>query len=253
MFGYELLNQLRETVDFCPRMGINSFSESLYARIVRHSCHIPIRKDSLRKALSRAFNEFTVVQTCMDDPVTHCEALQSPLGECPACAGSQDYLKEIAVKKEEDGASEERQGIARAWQGNVIHSVYVDGHFGIPHMAAAGKSSHKSAPIQKYMFDDEDVARYQSLEASKALGGDAAGPPCSDFRADTVVARTSKTYDKTGVSGMFCRHGIVLALLNMTTGVKRDRQDVAVDQSNYCTCSMQVSVGDTQTCCWSTF
>eukprot|EP00889_Picochlorum_renovo_P006410 jgi/Picre1/33440/NNA_008764.t1 len=37
---------------------------------------------------------------------------------------------------------------------------------------------------------------------------------CADFSADSMVARASNQYDRSGISGLFCRHGVILALLN---------------------------------------
>ncbi|KAI8114356.1 hypothetical protein M9434_002482 [Picochlorum sp. BPE23] len=215
MYGYELLSFLRETVDLCPRLGIHAFAESLYARIKRHNCYIPIQEDRMRKQLTKAFHEFTVVQTHMDDPSTHCRALGVPLGECPACRGSQSHLKDIVRKKI---AATGAEGVHVPQEGDgrlVIHSVYVDGHFGIPHFKAAGKSSASDPPLVKRLFSDDAVAAYLNDPATKATRNSSLS--CADFSADSMVARASNQYDRSGISGLFCRHGVIIALLNMFT------------------------------------
>lgn len=217
MYGYELLSFLRETVDLCPRLGIHAFAESLYTRIKRHNCYIPIPEDRMRKQLTKAFHEFTVVQTHMDDPSTHCRALGVPLGECPACRGSQSHLQGIARKKI---AATGAEGVHVPQEGDgklVIHSVYVDGHFGIPHFKAAGKSSASEPPLVKRLFSDDAVAAYLNDPATKATRSSSLS--CADFSADSMVARASNQYDRSGISGLFCRHGVILALLNMFTGM----------------------------------
>lgn len=216
MYGYELLSFLRETVDLCPRLGIHAFAESLYARIKRHNCYIPIPEDRMRKQLTKAFHEFTVVQTHMDDPSTHCRALGVPLGECPACRGSQSHLHDIVRKKI---AATGAEGVHVPQEGDgrlVIHSVYVDGHFGIPHFKAAGKSSASEPPLVKRLFPDDAVAAYLNDPATKATRNSSLS--CADFSADSMVARASNQYDRSGISGLFCRHGVIIALLNMFTG-----------------------------------
>ena len=41
---------------------------------------------------------------------------------------------------------------------------------------------------------------------------------CANFTADAMLARTSKTYDRTGIAASICRHGNIWNVLNMATG-----------------------------------
>lgn len=99
-----------------------------------------------------------------------------------------------------------------------MHSVYVDGHFGTPHFHKAGSATTSDPYIQHHLLPDGLVVNFLNDPTSSAAPADAL-EDCSNFSADRMLARTSAKYDRTGIAGAFCRHGMILALINMMTGM----------------------------------
>lgn len=217
LYSYELLEFLRDTVDFCPRLGIDTFARSLVQRIEENECFLPVQPDTVRKQLGKAFQEYTVVETILQDQGMYFSNNQPDKGfsECPACQGSQEYLKKVAISKICKSKSMDSINLEENHVG-IMHSIYIDGHFGIPHLAAAGKATQFKPPMQKKLFSDDEVKSYLEEPATRLPGERSTS--CADFSADSMLARTSKMYDRTGILGGFCRHGSLIVVLNMLTG-----------------------------------
>ncbi|KAF6262414.1 hypothetical protein COO60DRAFT_1624964 [Scenedesmus sp. NREL 46B-D3] len=76
----------------------------------------------------------------------------------------------------------------------VLHSVLVDG-------------------LQK-------MRHFKNADSAAACEDDnsAAADPCNTFKADKVLGRSSDMFDQSGIITLLCRHGFLLAALNMATG-----------------------------------
>eukprot|EP00878_Enallax_costatus_P029652 GHUV01032192.1.p1 GENE.GHUV01032192.1~~GHUV01032192.1.p1 ORF type:complete len:557 (+),score=190.43 GHUV01032192.1:1035-2705(+) len=98
----------------------------------------------------------------------------------------------------------------------VIHGISFDGLRRVAHLAKAGTSTTHTNPARFRFVPDDYVAEFAGF-AGKST---AATTTCNNFDADRQLGRASNVYDISGVVGMFCRHGHVLAAVNMPVGEK---------------------------------
>lgn len=289
------------------RTSIEALACTLYDHLVSVGGELPVASDTLRKLLAKALEEFTCLDTELQNPALHGVPSNGLFGStCGACAGidGQEHLMQVlrqtirpveisqstaagvadvegtvfpngtpmdvdlragaeanggivrlpvpsedaggaahegdedaqpdgrvrarsdalegALEIALDGAPSSMQPAqARTWEEMLIgrslmHSVYVDGCFGMPHLRGAGSATKHNPLIQIRLLPDDEVKDFCLKPEARDAGE--APPACVDFAADKVLGRTSARYDRTGVAGIFCRHGMVLAMINMFTG-----------------------------------
>lgn len=218
MYHIRLLNNLKSQIKFSPRLGIHSYASALIDIIKGNGCKIDVSSKLMAKHLNTVLHESTIIDLQLNDPsFDTCPSVGAPI-ECPACMGSQEYLKALLVKKtQSDGVSTDSLEPVLGGHKPLLHSVYVDGHFGVLHLKDAGKSHDHEPPISIKLISDAHVKEFEENSKSHDTRGDKPAC-CSDFQADAGMKKKSKYYDRTGVVGAFCRHGFCLKILNMTTG-----------------------------------
>ena len=108
----------------------------------------------------------------MEDGSSHREGQDAGLWDhdllaaCPACRGSQEYLLKIVESKIREGGLD--VGEFEALLGgshSFIHSMYIDGHFGLPHRASGGSSDHRP-PISLKLLKTTRWKRSEGIQAA---------------------------------------------------------------------------------------
>jgi hypothetical protein len=219
LYDKRLLNNLKSQTKFSPRNGINSYASAMIEIIKGNGCKLDISRKLMAKHLNTALHEFTIIDLQLNDPsFDTCPSRRAQI-ECPACMGSQEYLRSLFVQKAEAaGVSMDAMGPVLNGQKSLLHSVYVDGHYGLPHMRKAGKSRNYLPPFSIKLLSDKVVEEFEKSSTNGDPGRDKPSTCSSDFQADSGMKRRSQYYDRTGVVGAFCRHGFCLNILNMTKG-----------------------------------
>lgn len=219
LYHMDLLTFLRDQIDFSPRLAMSSFAKGFKRTLMRNGCHVKISAEQMAKHLSRALHEYTIFEMTANDPYMYSSTHRDCPMECPACRGSQNHLIHIAKTKMEKAGSDTAtfEPIASGSQ-LLLHSVYIDGHYGLPHMAKAGKSRQYDPPFSIKLLPDNEVQEFEEHYTSQSRAN-AVATCGSEFQADSMLKRRSQYHDRTGVVGAFCRHGSCLLMLNMTKGM----------------------------------
>jgi len=124
----------------------------------------------------------------------------------PAAVGSRELLGAL------------RAG-ARAFSGGALilyHSIYYDACFALCHHTKAGSAIQAVAPFQFLKALGAEVKGFVNRREAQQAG--VTDTSCSEFTADTALARTSKVYDITAVGGCLCPHGSLLCFHDLFTG-----------------------------------
>eukprot|EP00889_Picochlorum_renovo_P006540 jgi/Picre1/33570/NNA_008891.t1 len=220
LYHMDLLTFLRDQIDFSPRLAVSSFAKGFKRTLMRNGCHVKISAEQMSKHLSRALHEYTIFDMTANDPYMYSSTHRDCPMECPACLGSQNYLIHISkTKVEKSGADMATFEPIASGSQLLLHSVYIDGHYGLPHMAKAGKSRQYDPPFSIKLLPDSEVQEFEEHYTSQSRAN-AVATCGSEFQADSMLKRRSQYHDRTGVVGAFCRHGSCLLMLNMTKGEK---------------------------------
>ncbi|WIA40653.1 hypothetical protein OEZ86_013989 [Tetradesmus obliquus] len=94
--------------------------------------------------------------------------------------------------------------------------VLVDGLQKMRHFRKAGRASGRVPLLRERLLPDTDFMLWDS--AAGAEDDSAGSDSCNTFKADKVLGRSSDLFDQSGIVTLLCRHGFVLAALNMPTG-----------------------------------
>ncbi|WIA23666.1 hypothetical protein OEZ85_000367 [Tetradesmus obliquus] len=97
----------------------------------------------------------------------------------------------------------------------VIHSTSIDGLMRVGHLRNAGTATSHSNPAQFRMVPQPFSDAFGTFAAPTSRKSSGA---CHSFNADKAAGRESKTYDINGIVYAFCRHGFILAAVNMPVG-----------------------------------
>lgn len=94
-----LLRHLQQLKDRNPRLSIESFVGTVVETVTMNNCNLAIKEDTLRKLMSPAYTTFILCEVKASQPTAHgveeCDHISQ---ECPACQGSQAFLKEKALE-----------------------------------------------------------------------------------------------------------------------------------------------------------
>ncbi|WPT11394.1 hypothetical protein PSENEW3n2_00000832 [Picochlorum sp. SENEW3] len=212
LYHMDLLTFLRDQIDFSPRLAVSSFAKGFKRTLMRNGCHVKISAEQMSKHLSRALHEYTIFEMTANDPYMYSSTHRDCPMECPACLGSQNHLIHISkTKVEKAGADMATFEPITSGSQVLLHSVYIDGHYGLPHMAKAGKSRQYDPPFSIKLLPDNEVQEFEEHYTSQSRA--TAVATCgSEFQADSFLKRRSQYHDRTGVVGAFCRHGSCLLM-----------------------------------------
>ena len=93
-----LLRHFQQLKDRNPRLSIESFVATVVETVTRNNGKLAIKEDTFRKLMSRAYETFILCEVKASQPNVHgVEGCDHISQECPACQGSQEFLKDKAV------------------------------------------------------------------------------------------------------------------------------------------------------------
>ncbi len=125
-----------------------------------------IQADTFRKLLSKASDEFGLVEFSRHEEVRSVAEAGGLEQACPACA-------------------------------DTPHSLSFDGNFKLTHLRTAGTATTRQPAVQLRMQSDAAVRDFMANPDSAACNA-AAGEACNSFAADQALARTVNKFDITG-------------------------------------------------------